>query len=121
VSDITIWHNPRCSKSRATLALLEAEGHAPRVRRYLDEPPSAEEIAVVLDALGAPPFTLVRTCEPEFATAGIGPQSDAAAVSRALAAHPRLIERPVVICGARAAIGRPPEAVRAILPAPGQR
>lgn len=121
MTEVTIWHNPRCSKSRATLALLEAEGHAPRVRRYLDDPPGAAEIAAVLAALGTGPMALVRRGEPGFAAAGIDAGSDTAEIARALAADPRLIERPVVICAGRAAIGRPPEAVRAILPGAGPR
>lgn len=107
----TIWHNPRCSKSRATLALLEARGIAVEVRLYLDDPPSREELRRTLDALGLQAIDLVRTGEPAFAALGLTRGTDEAALVAAMAAHPRLIERPVVLHDGRAALGRPPEAV----------
>ncbi len=113
--DVVIWHNPRCSKSRATLALLEERGIRPRVRRYLDEPPTEDEIRAVLAALGRPAAALLRAKEPEAKALGLGPDSPEEQIIAALAAHPRLIERPVVIRGGRARIGRPPEAVLEIL------
>lgn len=112
---VTIWHNPRCSKSRETLALLEARGVAPTVRRYLDDAPSAAEIRAALRALGLPAAALVRKGEAAYKAAGLGPESGEAELVAAMAAQPVLIERPVVFAGNRAAIGRPPEAVLAIL------
>lgn len=114
-----IWHNPRCSKSRATLALLEGAGVAADVRRYLDEPPSPDELRRALDLLGMQPWDLVRTGEDAYRELGMADweRTDAAVETwvRALVDHPRLIQRPVVIDGERAALGRPPEAVHDLL------
>lgn len=114
---VTIYHNPRCSKSRETLALLEARGISPRVIEYLKTPPDRATIAALLRKLGIPARDLVRRKEAEFATLGL----DAAGVTEdalidAMASHPRLIERPIVVVDRRARIGRPPEAVLEILP-----
>ncbi len=112
---ITIWHNPRCSKSRATLKLLEERGIQPRIRRYLDEPPSAEEIRDVARMLGQPVIGMMRIKEPLFRELGLSPDMDEDRLIEALAEHPRLIERPIVLRDGKAAIGRPPEAVLKIL------
>lgn len=116
MTDLTIWHNPRCSKSRQTLALLEERGLTPTVVRYLDTPPDADTLAHVLDMLEMEPRELMRTKESEYRELGL----DDEAKSRdeligAMVQHPRLIERPVVIHGDRAALGRPPEQVLEIL------
>ena len=112
---ITIWHNPRCSKSRATLKLLEERGIQPEIRRYLDNPPSEEEIREVARMLGRPVIEMTRRKEPLFRELGLSPDTDEAQLIAALAAHPKLIERPIVIADGKAAIGRPPEAVLEIL------
>lgn len=117
---IEIWHNARCSKSRAALALLEAEAVEHRVRRYLDEPPSAAELDDVLVRLGLEPWELVRTGEPEHAELGMrdwgrDPASDRVRWVSAMAANPRLIERPIVVAGERAVVGRPTQAVQDLL------
>ncbi|MCB2128442.1 MAG: arsenate reductase (glutaredoxin) [Rhodobacteraceae bacterium] len=111
MAETVIWHNPRCSKSRATLALLEARGIAPRVRLYLQDAPDAAELGAALAALGLPASALVRSGEALFRDLGLGKDTDDAALIAAMAAHPALIERPLVLHGDRAAIGRPPEAV----------
>lgn len=111
---VTIWHNPRCGKSRATLALLTERGIVPEVRLYLEAPPTRAELEEVLRKLGQPAAALVRWKEagvPE----GLTPEAPEAAILDALVAHPRLIERPVVIRADKARIGRPPEAVAEIL------
>lgn len=113
---VTIYHNPRCSKSRQTLALLEARGVKPRVIEYLKTPPDRATIVALLRKLGLSAGELVRRNETEFATLGL----DAAGVSDdelidAMASHPKLIERPIVVVDRRARIGRPPEAVLEIL------
>ena len=110
-----LWHNPRCSKSRATLALLEERGVHPRVVKYLEAPPSRARLAEVMDLLGDP-HALVRAKEAEYAEHGLSSASDREALLDALVAAPRLIERPVLITERGAAIGRPPEQVLAILP-----
>ncbi len=115
-----IWHNPRCSKSRATLALLEEHGATPTVRRYLDDAPSITELTTALGALGMQPWELVRRGEAAFKNAGMGSWSrDAADRARwiaAMVASPVLIERPVVIGDdGRVVLGRPPEQVLDLL------
>ncbi|WP_243042458.1 arsenate reductase (glutaredoxin) [Dyella sedimenti] len=113
---VRIYHNSRCSKSRATLALLEQRGVACEVVNYLDTPPSAEELTRLLDMLGMTPRELMRKGEPEYAELGLDdPSLDDTTLVAAMASHPRLIERPIVVAGGKAAIGRPPEAVLDIL------
>jgi arsenate reductase (glutaredoxin) len=102
-----IWHNPRCGKSRATLALLQAAGITPQIRLYLQDPPSLTELQTALTALGQPATVLLRRKD---APKGLADAPDDAILA-ALAATPALIERPLVLHGSRAALGRPPEAV----------
>lgn len=114
MTEITIYHNPRCSKSRETLKLIEDKGIAPRVVEYLRTPPSAAELAAILAALGKKPAEIVR--KKEAAEAGIDPAAlDDAALIAAMVANPAIIERPIVVNGAKAALGRPPESVLEIL------
>lgn len=114
----TIFHNPRCSKSRAALALLTARGFSPRVVEYLETPPDAAKIGKLLDMLGAEPRALMRTDEEEYAALGLDdPALTRAELVAAIAAHPRLLQRPIVVFDGKAAVGRPPEAVLSILPA----
>ncbi len=113
---VTIYHNPRCSKSRQTLALLEARGLEPRVIRYLETPPEVAELHRLLALLGRRPREIMRKQEAPFRELGLDdPGLSEAALIAAMAAHPVLIERPIVVAGERAALGRPPEAVLAIL------
>lgn len=111
---ITIWHNPRCTKSRETLALLEKRGVDVNIRKYLEDAPSADELRIARDTLGVSAIEMMRTGEALFKELDLGKTDDAALIA-AMAAHPRLIERPIVFSGDRAAIGRPPEAVLNIL------
>ena len=115
---VTIWHNPRCSKSRRTLQLLGELGIEPVVVEYLKTPPDASELRDVLGRLGMTPRELMRTGEPPYADLGLsdGTLSDEVLI-QAMHDHPVLIERPVVLAGDRAALGRPPESVLAILSA----
>ncbi len=112
---ITIWHNPRCSKSRQTLALIEARGVAPHVRLYLKDVPDIGEIAAAVDLLEIAAIELVRRGEKAYRDAQIDDASPERLVLAALAANPILIERPIVFANGKAAIGRPPEAVLDIL------
>jgi arsenate reductase len=113
---IRIFHNPRCSKSRATLALLQEHGLEPEITLYLDNPPDAWELRSILDKLGLTARQLMRTGEAEFRELGLSDQSlSEQALIVAMAANPRLIERPIVLANGKAAIGRPPEAVLDIL------
>jgi arsenate reductase (glutaredoxin) len=109
---LTIWHNPRCSKSRAALALLRDRGVEPEIIEYLKHPPEPSEIKRVLGALGMAPRDLMRKGEAPYKDLDLGnaAQSETALIA-AMAAYPVLIERPVVLKGAEAALGRPPEAV----------
>jgi len=116
MDDATIYHNPRCSKSRATLDLLIGRGLKPRVVNYLDTPPKAAEIGRLLDLLGAEPRDVIRKDEPEYAELKLAnPALTRKQLIAAIAAHPRLLQRPIVVANGKAAIGRPPEAVLAIL------
>lgn len=114
---VRIYHNSRCSKSRGTLELLEARGIEPEVVNYLDTPPSVDELKSLLRMLGMPPRQLLRTGEAEYKELGLAnPAVGDEAILEAMVAHPKLIERPIVVADRKAAIGRPPEAVLAILP-----
>jgi arsenate reductase len=111
----TIYHNPRCSKSRNTLALLQEKGVEPDVVLYLETPPSAAEIRGLLTSLGIEAADLVRRGEEEYQQAGLGKESTSEDYIAAMAAFPRLIERPIVVSGSRAVLGRPPENVLDLL------
>ena len=111
---VTIYHNPRCSKSRATLALLEEKGITPHVVLYLDNPPSELELTAVLSKLGLSPRELLRKKEAKEEGLDDPNLSDEDLI-RGMAAHPRVIERPIVIKGNKARLGRPPEQVLDIL------
>ena len=113
---IEYWHNPRCSKSRAGLALLQERGAEVTVRRYLEHAPSADEIAAVRAALGQPPaIDMMRPGEALFRQLGLSKGDDDATLMAAMAAHPVLIERPLAIGRGRAVIGRPPERLLELL------
>ncbi len=111
MSDFTIYHNPRCSKSRTTLALLEEKGIQPEVVLYLETEPGEGEIRQLLDKLGITAAQLVRRGEDAYKSAGLGKDSSEAELIAAMAQHPKLIERPIVVSGDRAVLGRPPENV----------
>jgi arsenate reductase len=111
-----LMHNPRCSKSRAALQLLQAHGVAFEVRLYLEDPPTHGELQALLAQLGISARELLRSGEAEYEALGLAdPSLGDAALIDAMAAHPRLIERPVFVHGGRAVIGRPPERVLALL------
>ncbi len=113
---VTIYHNPRCSKSRQTLALLRERGIEPQIVEYLNTPPDAARLGEILDMLGLEPRAIMRKHEAPFKDQGLdGPALDRAALLRAMVENPILIERPIVVKGAKAALGRPPNAVLDIL------
>ncbi len=111
---ITIWHNPRCSKSRETLALLTDKGITPEVRLYLDDVPTADELRSALATLGMTAGELVRRKEALFKELDLTDASVDQLID-AMVANPKLIERPIVFANGRAALGRPPENVLSIL------
>ena len=113
---LTIYHNPHCSKSRATLALLEQRGLEPKVVEYLKTPPSTGELKAILRKLKLEPRDILRSGEPLYAELGLKTRKlDDDALIALMAANPVIIERPIVVVGGKAAIGRPPENVLAIL------
>lgn len=114
--DVTLLHNPRCSKSRAALALAEAQGARVHVVDYLATPPTIDELERLLDLLGVEPAALVRANDALHGELGL----DAPGVSRqtvlaALHAHPQLLQRPIALADGKAVIARPPEAILDIL------
>lgn len=113
---VTIFHNPRCSKSRATLEILRAEGVEPEVIEYLHTPPSAAELDRICEMLGCGPRELIRTGEKEYKELHLDdPTLTPKQLRETMAKHPILIERPIVVKGNRAVVGRPPERVRELL------
>ena len=113
---VTIYHNPRCSKSRQTLQLLQDRDIEPEIVEYLKTPPSADELDAVLAKLGMEPRALMRTKEVAYREAGIADEGlSRRALIDLMVANPIVIERPIVVNGARAALGRPPESVLSIL------
>jgi arsenate reductase len=117
MTDLILYHNPRCSKSRAALELLEQRGLAPTVIRYLETPPSTDELRRLLARLGISPRQLLRTGEAEYKELELAdPARTDAELIEAMAAHPKLIERPILMVGDAAVIGRPAERMLEILP-----
>jgi arsenate reductase len=112
--NVTIYHNPRCGKSRATLALLEKKGLSPRIIEYLKTPPDRAELKRLLKLLGLKPRALLRAKEAKSAGLDRPGLSDDELIA-GMVEHPIVIERPIVVAGNRAALGRPPEAVLKIL------
>jgi arsenate reductase len=117
VSDpVTIYHNPRCSKSRQTLELLRRHGIEPIIVNYLESPPSAARIKELVTMLGIAAHDVLRTKEAPYKKLGLSPETSEDDIANAIAAQPILLERPIVACGSKAAIGRPPENVLSIVP-----
>lgn len=116
MTDLILYHNPRCSKSRGALELLQARSMQPTVVRYLDTPPSEAELHALLAKLGLSARQLLRTGEEEYQSLGLADTAlTDAQIIAAMARHPRLIERPILIAGDKAVIGRPPEKVLELL------
>ena len=109
MSEFTIYHNPRCSKSRNTLALLQENGVEPEIVLYLETPPDQAALRKLLGQLGISAAQLVRRGEEAYKICGLGRDSSEEELVEAMAGHPKLIERPIVVRGERAVLGRPPE------------
>lgn len=120
MTQITLYHNPRCSKSRATLALLkEYQSRQPaalEVIEYLKDPATASQLATLTEQLGITAHALIRSKEAAYAALELNPEMPATELLQAIADTPILMERPIVVCAGKAAIGRPPEQVLNILP-----
>ncbi|MFA7330192.1 MAG: arsenate reductase (glutaredoxin) [Candidatus Delongbacteria bacterium] len=118
---VRLYHNPRCSKSRETLALLRGQGVEPELVLYLEQPPSVAELEALADALGLEPPDFMRIKEPLFAELGLsrGDTRSRREWLELLARHPSLLERPICLVDGRARLGRPPQAVLELFDAPG--
>ncbi|OPA84050.1 arsenate reductase (glutaredoxin) [Pseudomonas fluorescens] len=117
MTDLTLYHNPRCSKSRGALELLEARGLTPTVVRYLETPLTAAQLKALLGKLGISARQLLRTGEDEYKALNLADASlSEAQLIAAIAEHPKLMERPILETASKAIIGRPPENVLEILP-----
>lgn len=112
---VTIYHNPKCSKSRQTLALLEERDLELRIVPYLESPPSKSELADIVKMLGVAAADIVRTGEDEYKESGLTADSSENDVLEAIVSAPKLMQRPIVICGDQARVGRPPESALEIL------
>ena len=113
---VKIYHNPRCSKSRQTLKLIQEQGIEPEIIEYLKNPPSIAELTAILEGLNMEPRELMRKRETEYKETGMdNPDLDRDALIKGMVASPKLIERPIVIANGKVAVGRPPENVLAIL------
>ena len=116
MSEITIYHNPRCSKSRETLKLLTDSGVEPVVVHYLETPPDLATLSRIVEMLGCDPIDIVRTGEPMFRELGFHEKRPANEdLLAAMVAHPVLIERPIVVKDGKAVVGRPPRNVMTLL------
>jgi arsenate reductase len=117
MANFTIYHNPRCSKSRRTLALLKENGVAPNVVEYLKEVPGVNELESICTKLGKAPLELIRAGESVFKELSLSKKDDRTKDEwlHILAGNPILIERPIVVCGRKAVLGRPPENVLQLL------
>jgi len=117
MTDLTLYHNPRCSKSRSALQLLEERGLSPAIVRYLETPLSAADLKALLGKLGISARQLLRTGEDEYKSLGLNdPKLTEEQLIAAMVTQPKLIERPILLAGDKAVIGRPPEAILEILP-----
>ncbi len=117
MTDLTLYHNPRCTKSRGALELLQARGLSPDVVLYLETPPDAAQLRELLGKLGISARQLLRTGEDDYKQLNLADASlSDEQLTAAMAAHPKLIERPILVVGDKAVIGRPPENVLELLP-----
>ncbi|MBX8516527.1 arsenate reductase (glutaredoxin) [Pseudomonas cichorii] len=117
MTDLTLYHNPRCSKSRGALELLQARGLTPDVVLYLETPPDAAQLRDLLAKLGIGPRQLLRSGEDDYKALNLAdPSLSDEQLIAAMASHPKLIERPILVAGDKAVIGRPPENILELLP-----
>lgn len=113
----TIYHNPRCSKSRQTLALIRDHGIEPEIIKYLERSPSPDELKRIIERLGVSVREIMRSGEAEYRELGLADESLSDGILvEAICTHPKLLQRPIVVHGDRARIGRPPESIQEILP-----
>lgn len=117
MAQVTIYHNPRCSKSRQTLDLIQRAGFEPEVVRYLEDPPSASKLDTMFKAMGKEPIEVMRTGEARFKELGLNKKDERSRAEwlKLIEANPILLERPIVVHDGKVALGRPPENVLDIL------
>ena len=116
MATVTIFHNPRCSKSRSSLAILNEQGLEPEIRLYLENPPSEAELRSILAKLGIPARDLLRKGESDYKALNLSePDVSETEIIKAMTEYPKLIERPIVIKKDKAVIGRPPERILELL------
>lgn len=113
--EVTLYHNPRCSKSRQALELLNENAERVAIVDYLRQPLTADDLRGLIKLLGVRGHDIVRTKEPEYKEAGLSPASDDDEVIAAILRHPKLLERSIAVCGSKAFVGRPPENVPEIV------
>jgi arsenate reductase len=113
--DLVLWFNPRCGTCRRALELLRERGREPELRRYLEEPPTVAELEELLAKLGVDPHAVARTSEDEYQALRLSERTPREELLRALAQHPRILQRPIFVNGTRAVVGRPPERVLEII------
>jgi arsenate reductase len=114
--DYVLWFDARCSASRRALEVLREHGVEPELRRFLEEPPSVDELSRLLRRLGVPPQAVARRDADEYQVLRLSDRTPAAEMTAALAQHPRILERPILVSGERAVVARPAERVRELLP-----
>ena len=113
--DLVLWFNPRCGTCRRALELLQARGYEPELRRYLEDPPTVEELRELLVKLGLPPHAVARTSEDEYQALRLSERTPHEEMLQALSQHPRILERPLLVRGDRAVVARPAERVLEIV------
>jgi arsenate reductase len=111
-----LWFDARCATSRRTLELLRKRGVEPELRRFLEEPPSVDEVAELLRSLGLPAHAVARADEDEYQALRLSDRTPEGELVRALAEHPRILDRPILVAGARAVVARPPERALGLMP-----
>jgi arsenate reductase len=113
--DLVLWFNPRCSTCQRALELLRARGHDPELRRYLEDPPTVEELRELLVKLGLPPHAVTRSSEDEYQSLRLSERTAPDELLQALSQHPRILQRPILVRGDRAVVARPAERVLEII------
>jgi arsenate reductase len=116
-ADYVLWFDARCPTSRRALELLRARGVEPELRRVLEEPPSADEVARLLASLGVQAHEVARSDEDEYQALRLSDRTPEGELVQALAEHPRILDRPILVAGDRAVLARPPELALGLLPA----
>jgi arsenate reductase len=119
--EYVLWFDARCSASKRAAELLRERGVEPVLRRFLEEPPTPEEVAALVVRLGLPPQAIARKDADEYQALRLSDRTPDEELVQAMAQHPRILERPILVAGDRAVVGRPPERVLELVPAPAPR